>query len=192
MGQFFNGIIDEVSLYKRALSSNEIASIYAAGSAGKSVFTVQPQSQVGYWGQSVTFNVSILGVPPFGYQWYFGASQIPNATTASLVLTNLQFTNAGTYYVVATNYSGSYTSNPANLTINPAGVAIALYPGLKIDGVVGLTYGIQYSTNLANPNGWIGLTNLTFTQPTEIWYDSIPASPARRFYLVLPGPIPIP
>jgi len=32
---FFNGQIDEVSLYKRALSSNEIASIYHAGSAGK-------------------------------------------------------------------------------------------------------------------------------------------------------------
>ncbi|HWY32380.1 MAG TPA: LamG domain-containing protein, partial [Candidatus Acidoferrum sp.] len=32
---FFNGQIDEASLYKRALSSNEIASIYNAGPAGK-------------------------------------------------------------------------------------------------------------------------------------------------------------
>ena len=31
----FRGIIDEVSLYKRALSSNEIVSIYTAGDAGK-------------------------------------------------------------------------------------------------------------------------------------------------------------
>jgi hypothetical protein len=32
---YFNGSLDEVSIYTRALSSNEIAAIYAAGSAGK-------------------------------------------------------------------------------------------------------------------------------------------------------------
>ena len=44
VGAFFNGLIDEVSLYKRALSSTEIAAIYSAGSAGKfaSLTAVQP------------------------------------------------------------------------------------------------------------------------------------------------------
>src|SRR5262249_42415346 len=32
---FHNGLIDEASIYNRALTSNEIAAIYAAGSAGK-------------------------------------------------------------------------------------------------------------------------------------------------------------
>jgi hypothetical protein len=32
---YFNGLLDEVSIYNRALSSNEIAAIYSAGSAGK-------------------------------------------------------------------------------------------------------------------------------------------------------------
>lgn len=32
---FFHGLIDEASLYNRALSANEIAAVYAAGSAGK-------------------------------------------------------------------------------------------------------------------------------------------------------------
>jgi hypothetical protein len=192
--EYFHGYMDEVSLYNRALSSNEITAIYSAGSAGKCKlsFTSQPQSQVGYWGQGVTFNASVASVSPFGYQWFFGTNQIPNATNSALVLTNLQFTNAGSYSVVVTNDSGSITSNPANLTVDTADVAIALYPGLKIDGVVGLTYGIQYSTNLTNTNGWIGVTNLTFTQPTEIWYDAVPATLAERFYRVLPGPIPIP
>jgi hypothetical protein len=35
MGYFFNGLIDEVSLYNRALSAAEILAIYNAGSAGK-------------------------------------------------------------------------------------------------------------------------------------------------------------
>ena len=33
--RYFHGLIDEVSYYDRALSSNEVAAIYAAGSAGK-------------------------------------------------------------------------------------------------------------------------------------------------------------
>ena len=191
------GRIDEVSIYNRALSSNEIAALYAAGSAGKCTglkITAQPQSQVGYWGQSVSFLVAATnGTPPYTYQWQKDSTLLSGATNALLALTNLQFTNAGAYKaIVFDSASNTVTSNPANLTINPAGVAIALYPGVKIDGVVGLTYGIQSSTNLANPNGWIGLTNLTFTQPTEIWYDAIPALLAQRFYRVLQGPIPIP
>ena len=35
-GDIYNGLMDEVSLYNRALSASEIASIYNAGSAGKS------------------------------------------------------------------------------------------------------------------------------------------------------------
>src|SRR5206468_1010895 len=34
-GNKFNGIIDELSLYNRALNGSEIQSIFAAGSAGK-------------------------------------------------------------------------------------------------------------------------------------------------------------
>lgn len=33
--QNYNGLLDELSIYSRALSSNEVAAIYAAGSAGK-------------------------------------------------------------------------------------------------------------------------------------------------------------
>ena len=195
--RFFTGLIDEMTVYKRALSSNEIATIYAAGSAGKCrtpFITSQPQSQVGYWGQSVQFSVAASPIsPPLSYLWQSNGVAISGATNQTLTLTNLQNSFAAGYTVVVSNSYGSVTSSPpANLVINPAGVAIALYPGVKIDGVVGYTYGIQYSANLADTNSWIGLTNLTFTQPTEIWYDSIPASLAQRFYRVLQGPIPIP
>ena len=53
---YFYGIIDEVSLYGRALSTNEIASVYNAGSAGKCVPINQtntcvtpPSGLVGWW-----------------------------------------------------------------------------------------------------------------------------------------------
>jgi hypothetical protein len=156
--------------------------------------TTQPQSQIGYWGQSVSFSVAATGgTPPYTYQWQQDSTSLFAATNALLVLTNLQFTNAGTYTaIVFDSASNTVTSDPANLVINPANVEIALYPGLQIGGIVGQTYGIQYSTNLANTNSWIGLTNLTLTQPTEIWYDSVPASLAQRFYRVQLGSVPIP
>ena len=156
--------------------------------------TTQPQSQNGYWGKSVSFSVAATnGTPPYNYQWLKDSTPIVGPTTSLLVLTNLQFTNAGAYTAIVFDSAyNSITSNPAILTVNTAGVAIALYPGVRIDGVAGLTYGIQFTTDLADTNSWLGLTNLTFTAATEIWYDSVPASLSQRFYRVLPGPIPIP
>jgi len=40
----FNGLLDEVSLYNRALSASEIQAIYVAGSGGKCVTPVGPIS----------------------------------------------------------------------------------------------------------------------------------------------------
>ena len=92
----------------------------------------------------------------------------------------------------ATNVYGSVTSSPAILTANPAGVSIALYAGVAIDGVVGQTYGIQSTTDLSNTNSWAGRTNITLTTPTFLWYDSQPATQPQHFYRVVPRPIPIP
>jgi hypothetical protein len=93
---------------------------------------------------------------------------------------------------VITNACGSSTSSNAYLTVNPAGVSVALYSGVTIDGVVGLTYGVQYNTDLSNTNGWHGLANITLSVPTEVWFDLQPASRPQRFYRVVPGPISIP
>jgi hypothetical protein len=189
------GRIDEPAIYSRALSAAEIQAIYNAGSVGKGFspkVTRQPRDLVGYWGASITFTVAAAGAPPLIYQWQKGSAPITGATGASLVLTNLQATDAGNYSVVITNDYGSITSSNAYLTVNPAGVSLALYSGITIDGVVGLTYGIQYSTNLSNTNGWQGLANVTLSVPTMLWFDTQPANQPSRYYRVVPGPISIP
>jgi hypothetical protein len=193
--QVFNGLIDELAVYDRALSSAEVMAIYSAGSAGKCqppVISVQPASQLGFWGRSVGFSVVARGEPPLSYQWSFAGSAIPGGTDTSLVLTNLEMTNAGIYQVGVTNAYGSVTSKPAVLTINSAGVSIALHAGVMIDGVVGLTYGIQYTSDLGDTNSWRGVANVTLTVPTQIWYDAQPAVQPTRYYRVVPGPISIP
>ena len=114
------GRLDEVSLYNRALSSNEVAAIYAAGAPGKckgASIAVQPQSQTVVAGTNVIFTVTATGFGLLSYQWQFNGTNISAASNTSLVLTNVQPTNAGSYTVVVTNSLGSVTSAVAVLTV---------------------------------------------------------------------------
>ena len=191
----FAGLIDEPAVYNRALSAEEIAAIYNAGSAGKCQLPIiisQPRGQVGYWGKSALLAVTATGAAPLSYQWLKDGSPLAGASGSALPFTNLQTTNAGNYSVVVTNGNGSATSSNAYLTVNPAGVSLALYSGITIEGVVGLTYGIQYSTNLSNPSGWQGRANVSLGAPSQLWFDLQPANQPQRYYRVVPGPISIP
>ena len=196
----FHGTLDEVALYNRALSSNEIAALYASGSAGKCKapeLLTQPSGQTCYWGSSVTFTAAVTGMNPLVYHWQENGGAISAATNSTLQLTNLQLTNAGNYALLVTNVDGSVTSNPARLIMKVADVSVALVPlggnrhsvALTLGGVSNQTYGIQFSSNLTS---WAGLTNLTLTAPTNVWLDPQAATQAARFYRVGQGPIPIP
>jgi hypothetical protein len=115
-----SGALDEVAIYNRALSSNEIAGIYQAGAAGKcrgSYFLSQPQSQTVVRGSNVTFAASATGTPPLSYQWQFNGADIPAASATSLSLINVQSANNGSYTLVVTNPVGAITSSPALLTV---------------------------------------------------------------------------
>ncbi len=192
-GFSFAGVIDDIRIYSRALSQAEIQELYLLRPFPE--IRTQPQSQVGYWGKSVSFSVSATnGIPPFSYQWLKGDAAIADATNSLLVLTNLQAADGGVYKVViADAATNTLTSLPATLTVNPAGVSFALYAGVTIDGVVGQTYGVQMTTDLGNTNSWAGAANLTLTVPTQIWYDSNSTSEQpKRYYRVVAGPISVP
>jgi len=151
--------------------------------------TVQPQGQSGYWGKSVTFTVVAYGTQPLAYQWFKDGASIDGATQFMLSLSNLSTSAAGTYSVVITNSVGSVTSNPALLIINAAGISMGLYPGITIAGVVGNTYGIQYTTNLFQSTAWITVTNLTLTDAVQLWVDTNPdamvgTAPHRTYRIV--------
>ncbi|HWW00485.1 MAG TPA: LamG-like jellyroll fold domain-containing protein [Candidatus Acidoferrum sp.] len=191
------GRVDEVSLYNRALSGSEVQALYSAGSAGKCLpvapfILSQPQGQVGYWGGRVTFTVTAGGTPPPGYLWYKDGFSISWATNSSLVLTNLSLNEGGNYWVVVSNALGSVTSSNAFLTVNPAGVSLGLYAGLTIEGSVGNTYGIQYTTNVSQAATWSTLGQITLTQPLQLWTDTNANVAAgyspRRFYRVVAIP----
>jgi hypothetical protein len=158
-----------------------------AGSATSSVatltvyvpptITTQPQSQAWIQGQTAAFSVAASGTSPLRYRWNFNGANISGATNASLTLTNIQTTNAGSYSVVVTNIAGSATSTVAALTVyvpptitnQPASQALILGQTaaftVAASGTAPLNY--QWSINGTNisrgTNASLTLTNIQTT-----------------------------
>jgi len=145
----YHGDIDELSLYSRALSSNEIAAIYNAGSAGKyiasSVLTItsQPQSQTNFVGAAVTFQVGATSSIPVSYQWLKNSTKLVDggnlsgAHTNTLTILGISYSDAAIYSVVVSNTNGSVTSSNAVLTVIPPRPAtgVATLTGDFVTGV---------------------------------------------------------
>jgi alpha-tubulin suppressor-like RCC1 family protein len=86
---------------------------------------LQPTNQMALLGSNVTFVVANGPGPiPVFYQWQYNGTNLDRATNASLVLTNVQFTNQGNYQVVVSNAFGAITSSNATLTVIDLAVAL--------------------------------------------------------------------
>ena len=90
--------------------------------------TTQPTNQSVSLGANVTFLIFASGVAPLSYQWRFNDAEIAGATKRTLILTNIQLANAGSYTIVLTNNSGSVTSRVARLDVDPTFTMITAGP----------------------------------------------------------------
>ncbi len=130
----FEGLIDEVGLYNRALSPEEIRAIYQAGSSGKCNTPIppsiisEPQSLAINSGAEAQFTVIAAGTGPLAYQWQFNSQSLENATNSTLHLSNVQPANAGTYTVIVVNDAGFASSTGAVLTVMTYPPAITVQP----------------------------------------------------------------
>ena len=90
------------------------------------IITTAPTERTATVGETVTFNVIAAGTPTPTYQWRQDGVAIlgnPSATAATLSLSRITSTEAGSYDVVVTNLAGSATSTAATLTVTPLPVA---------------------------------------------------------------------
>ncbi len=76
-----------------------------------------PVSVEAFRGANVTFNVAAGGTAPLVYQWFFNGTAIPNATSATLTLNNVQLSNVGQYTVRVLNRVGNAVSSAAALSV---------------------------------------------------------------------------
>ena len=90
------------------------------------IITTSPTERTATVGETVTFNVIAAGTPTPTYQWRQDGVAIlgnPSASAATLSLSRITSTEAGSYDVVVTNLAGSATSTAATLTVTPLPVA---------------------------------------------------------------------
>jgi pectin methylesterase-like acyl-CoA thioesterase len=87
-----------------SISTNDITPSIVSISPGTNQTVIQ--------GNSATFSLSTSGSPAPDYYWYDNTSTlIPTATTATLVLNNVQYSQLGYYSVVVSNRAGTATTN---------------------------------------------------------------------------------
>jgi hypothetical protein len=130
-GSFCNGVLDDVRIYNRALSSNEVAQLYLYTNQAliqAPIITTQPTNVTVNVGDSASFSVTASGVDSLNYQWFKDGTVIANATNATLTLANVQPPRIGNYTVAITNLGGTTTSTVASLSIS--NVNSALWQGL--------------------------------------------------------------
>ena len=125
---WFDGQLDDVRIYDRALSTQEVYQLYNAEVPPPPAITSQPQGVIIVASGSTTFSVAANGAPPLSYQWRKDGVGLPNGTNAMLTLTNVQPSCIGDYTVVVSNPYGSVTSSVATLSIS--NVNSALWQGL--------------------------------------------------------------
>ena len=186
------GTVDEVSIYNRALSSNEIASLYHAGSAGKCAgpfppgITVQPVNQTTVGGSNVVLSVVAGGTGPFSYQWSFNGTNILGATNATLTLTNLHPYQSGNYTVTITTPYGSITSSNASVTVIAQNILVYKYDGIQKIITSGLSLSYPYAGQMFfipdNTNGvFVGWA--TIKGKKQYWVNPLP----EYLWITIPG-----
>jgi|GEM_PF-1440179 hypothetical protein len=187
----FVGDIDEVSLYSRALTTDEIQFIYNAESNGECVspptLIEQPINQTIAVGGTTSFGVTADGAAPLNYQWRWNGTNLDSATNATLTLSDVTLNQAGAYSVTITNLVGSVTSSNAVLSVYAS--AVAMLNGcsfssdngfqFQVAGVPGFNYAVQESTNLID---WVSL--ITNTSPF-IFMDANATNSPLQFYRTL-------
>lgn len=71
-------------------------------------------------GGTAAFTVEVTGLHPLAYQWKYNGTSLEGATSATLLLGNVQASQAGAYSVVVSSVTGLIQSTPATLTVEDA------------------------------------------------------------------------
>ena len=119
--------IDDLGIWTRVLSAQEVAGIYGAGlnnqpltTAAPGVaptITTQPISVNVSAGATATFTAAATSSGTLSYQWRLNGVNISGATSSSLVLSSVSAASQGVYTVLVRNGSAAVVSGGAVLTV---------------------------------------------------------------------------
>jgi hypothetical protein len=179
-GGYFNGSLDEVRIFNRALSSNEVAALYdgsvvpPSAAPGGLIAAAGGNAQVklSWWAASAgaSYNVkrSLISGGPY--------TTITNISTTSYTDTNV-VNNRSYYYVVSAVNAVGEGANSAEAGASTSALAV----WLKADAIIGLANGAAVSIwpDLSG-NGCNAMQMLGASQPTYV-SNAMNGLPVVRF-----------
>lgn len=139
-----------------------------SSSATPPIIATQPGNGRTLTGGATNFFVTATGTVPLYYQWRFNGINIPGATWPLLLLTNIQFANAGEYSLFVSNAAGAAISSNGVLTVDFPAVVQLTAPGdsdiFWPSSNIVLT---AAATDPDAPNGWVTQVQF-FNGPTPL------------------------
>ncbi len=132
-------------------------------------------------GNNHVFTVNPKGTPEFQYKWYFGGAALADglkysgAASSSLIVSNLQLSDAGTYYVAITNAAGGIS--------NLVSVLVVQYvaPTIPVDAQPTSITMLQGQTNSLRVSSAAGTAPLAFQWRKGTPASSVPLSDVNEF-----------
>ena len=141
-----------------------------------------PPSQTAEVGSTVNFKPHIAGDPVLTYEWFFnGTNCISCSQNCNLELTNVQFSQSGSYTVAVTNLFGAVTNSSATLNVI-APVVRRPVPGVKVMGQTGSLLNVDYANSLNPALNWTTLGSVSLTSTSQYYFDVTLPLPTARFY----------
>ena len=177
--QLFNVTTNDIANYSVLVRNalGEVTSSNAALLVNVPVsITEQPQSQEVGVGDNINFHVTARGTAPLGYQWRRNGINIFGAQSSTLIIPNVQITNAGNYTVVVTNSFSSVTSqvavlivqSPPTITQQPQNRTVPTGSSATFSVVAENAVGYQWLKNgVAIPNATNTFYSIPNAQPSD-------------------------
>jgi uncharacterized delta-60 repeat protein len=101
-------------------SFGSVTSLVANLSVTDPYIASSPASRWANQGDSLSFAATVVGTASVGYQWRKDGVSLSGQTTPALAFTNVQWSDRGSYALVASNSLGMATSSVAIVTVNLA------------------------------------------------------------------------
>ncbi len=194
--QSFFGVIDEVSIYNRALAASEIQSIYNASTGGKCppppppVITQHPINQTVNAPGAAQFTVAATGAPTLRYQWFFADNPLPNQTNSTLSIANALPANQGIYRVAVSNDIGFAISSNATLTVLTFAPVITRQPtNVTAIETTAASFSVQATGSVTLAYQWLlNGAPLPGKTTTTLSFTSVQLSNAGNYSVIVTNP----
>jgi hypothetical protein len=165
-----------------SLAGTNVSAYIAQANLGSGPMILMPaQTQTAEAGATVQITLNAAGDPPLAYQWYLNGTNLLSCTSSNLVLTNILFSQSGTYTVVVTNLVGAVTSAPVVVNVIPP-VERRPVPGVQLMGEAGGLLNVDYANALSATPNWLPLDTVTLASTSQFCFDVSEPLPPQRYY----------